>query len=862
MYQRFAILFYILFISNLFSQRIVQNFNNNWQFLKRSIPTESNEKDWEKITIPHTWNLDAYEKRDYDRNTYWYRKQFQIHENLKGKELYLRFEAVNSYAEVYLNGKKISDHSGGYSAFHVKLPKEILKEQNIVSVKVNNENEDIPPLSGDFTIFGGIYRDVWLIAVEKEHFDLENSGSKGIFISTSNVSEKEAFVSIKGKIENPNAEKLKIKLNIQNKNKTVYAKEFNQKSSEINLENILIETPNLWSPENPNLYLAKIQLIKKNKIVDELEIPFGIRWFSADTKNGFQLNGKPLKLMGTNRHQDKAPLGIAVPNSVHRDDMKLIKEMGANFVRLAHYQQDDEVLKACDSLGLIVWEEAPVVDIISTSEKFKTNAETALKEMIRQHYNHPSVVFWGYMNEVIIQVQYRLEEEKRPEMYRKTVDLAKYLEKVLKAEDPSRLSVMAYHGVELYNEIGLNGIADVAGWNLYQGWYGDNLNDFEKFVDKQHQKFPDIPIIISEFGAGSDKRLHSLKPETFDFSIEYQQKYLEHYLPEIQKRKFVIGATEWNFIDFNVATRQESMPRTNNKGLVYNDRTPKDIFYYFQSFLRKDIPVLHIATDDWKNRTTISDEDLVEYPLKIYSNLKEVSLVVNGNQYKAQSLENLHKTFSALLKKGRNDIKVSGKFNNQIIEKTSEIFLNIVPKTTYNLSEIDIKINVGSNCDFIDENGETWVADKKYEKGSWGFVDGEIFRKSPGRIGTTAEIVGTKNNPLFQTKREKLSTYRFDVPKGKYEIELGFADLYNAPKALAYDLSKTNSIQNSDENLFDVLINGKVVLKDFSPFREVGINKALLKRIFIENKSNSIEIIFDSKTGINFLNSFSITNTD
>lgn len=548
-----------------------------------------------------------------------------------------------------MNGKKIFNHSGGYGAFHVKLTKEFLKEQNTISVQVNNENDDIPPLSGDFTIFGGIYRDVWLIAVEKEHFDLDNLGSNGIFISTPKVSEQEASVFIKGKFENPLHQNLKIKLEIQNKDEVVYSKTIHQKSNEINLNNILLKNPKLWSPENPNLYSAKLQLIKKNKIVDEIIIPFRIRWFTADTKKGFQLNGKPLKLMGTNRHQDKAPFGIAVPNSVHRDDMKLIKEMGANFVRLAHYQQDDEVLKACDSLGLIVWEEAPIVDIISTTEKFKINAETALKEMILQHYNHPSVVFWGYMNEAIIQVQYRLEEEKRPEMYRKTVELAKHLESVLKMEDPSRLSVMAYHGVDLYNEIGLNGIADVAGWNLYQGWYGDNLNDFEKFVDDQHKKFPDLPIIISEFGAGSDKRLHSLNPETFDFSIEYQQKYLEHYLPEIQKRNFVIGATEWNFIDFNVATRQESMPRTNNKGLVYNDRTKKDVFYYFQSFLRKDIPVLHIATEDWKNRTAISDEDLVEHPLKIYSNLKEVSLIINGSEYSKQALKNYNTVYTAKL---------------------------------------------------------------------------------------------------------------------------------------------------------------------------------------------------------------------
>jgi len=852
-------LFSVFLLICISAQRTEMDFNDHWQFLKKQNLENADAPDWKNVKIPHIWNLDAYEKRDYERNQFWYQKLFDIPENLKNKELFLRFEAVNSYAEVYLNGNLLTKHSGGYSAFHVKLPKEFLKEkQNRITVKADNRNINIPPLSGDFTIFGGMYRNVKLIAVEKQHFSLENFGSKGVFISTPEVSEALGMVSVKGNITNFDTS-LQLKISVKNQGTAVFSETFPLSNENFSINTIKINAPKLWSPETPNLYLAEIQLEKNGKIIDELPVSFGFRWFSADTKNGFMLNGKPLKLMGTNRHQDKFPYGIAVPKEIHWEDVKLIKETGANFLRLAHYQQDDEVLKACDSLGLMVWEEIPVVDIISESGLFKLNAENQLKEMVRQHYNHPSVVFWGYMNEPVIQVQYRVEKEKQPEFYQKTVELAKHLEQLLKQEDDSRLSVIAFHGTNLYNEIGMNGIADVTGWNLYQGWYGDRLEDFEKFTDEQNKNYPEQPIIISEFGAGSDKRLHSLKPETFDFSIEYQQKYLEHYLPEIEKRPYIIGATEWNFIDFNVATRQESMPRTNNKGLVYNDRTPKDVYYYFQAFLRKDIPVLHIAADDWKTRSAVTDNEFYSFPVKVYSNQKNIRLIVNGNEVQTKSTDNFNAVFQVKLNKGKNIVEAVSAEHPGISDK-KEIVLNLIPETLKNAKNIDIAINAGSNCDFFDEKNKIfWMTDRAYTPGSWGFIGGEIFRKSSDRIGTTAEVVNTANTPLFQIKRENIREYRFDVPKGNYEIELGFADLYNAPQKQAYDLSK-NIRQNENLNVFNVYINDVLVLENFCPYEIAGNNSAIIKNFPAKSKKGKIIIRFEKISGASFLNSVRISS--
>ncbi len=851
----------ILFLSyGALAQRITTSFNNDWKFLSAADTLAAKDVDWKPVTIPHTWNLDAYEKRDYKRGKCWYRKSFTIPHSFRNKEIYLRFDAVNSYAEVYLNGQLLATHSGGYSAFNVLLPKKILKPVNELRVLVDNRNIDIPPLSGDFTIFGGIYRQVWMIAVEKEHFDLDNHGSPGVFISTPMVTRKSASVNVKGMVANPQKETLKVQLQLSNNGKVILSKSIKITSGiEWQMNNLIVANPQLWSPDTPHLYHANLKLLRGNRVIDELNIPIGFRWFSADTRNGFLLNGHPLKLMGTNRHQDQKPFGIAVPQWVHENDIRLIKEMGANFLRLAHYQQDDEVLRLCDSLGLIVWEEIPVVDIIKDNDTFRRNARSELIDMIRQHYNHPSVVFWGYMNEAIIQVQYRIPNEEQPPFYQKTVALAKELEHLLKQEDNSRLSVMACHGSNLYNEIGLAGITDVLGWNLYQGWYGDNLTDFEKFTDEQHEKYPDRPIIISEFGAGSDKRLHTLHPEKFDFSIGYQQKLLEHYLPQIVKRPYIIGATEWNFIDFNVASRQESMPRTNNKGLVYNDRTPKDVYYYFQSFLRKDTAMVHIASDDWKVRDVVSDGDSTTIPLKIYSNQPYVQLKVNGQMMVKNPVQNFYSDWLIRVPKGSTIVEaIATEGGNITAMDTLRIETRFTPFSTLLIHQKkwNIAINVGSNCSFYDQaNDITWQADKSYTPGSWGFVDGSIFRKSPGRIGTTAEIAGTFNDPLFQTMRESISSYRIDAPPGKYEIELLFADLYNAPPPQAYDLSKGTANSN-DANVFDISINDSVFCSDFSPYltADKRNNAAVVKKIIVNNAGNSIQISFLKKSGHTFLN--------
>lgn len=859
-----------VFCSARAENRTVQSFNDNWFFqLKNTTETE-------QVQLPHTWNTDAYQTNEYARQSAFYKKKFRLSsEQFAGKRLYLKFDAVNSLAEVTVNGQLLATHKGGYTAFVVDITEYVnLDQWNEVKIHVNNENVNIPPLSGDFTIFGGIYRDVWLIATDEVHISTTDYASSGVYVSTPQASREKADVQVRYSVDNDGSRDaaIAVEVCIADKKGNVVAKETqNYKlkpgKSVSASEMLSIQHPQLWTPDMPNLYSVTVKVTDRSRkqVVDCVEVPLGVRWFALDAERGFLLNGEPLKLMGVSRHQDQYPLGIALTDEMHRRDVKMIKEMGANFLRLAHYPQDEAVLRACDELGLLVWEEVSLVDLIALGDEFAANSQTALVEMIRQHYNHPSVAMWGYMNEVLIQLQYRVKKNRLNVFYENTLRLARVLEETLKTEDPYRLSTMAFHGDQIYNRVGLSNITDVAGWNLYQGWYGNNLNGFEHFLDEEHRKYPARSLFVSEFGAGSDRRLQSLKPEIFDFSMQWQQIFLEHYLPVIMERPYVIGGAEWNFIDFSSASRQESMPHINNKGLVYADRTPKDVYYYFQAFLRKDIPVLHAAVSDWSRRTVVSDGSPVVHPLKVYSNFEKVSLSVNGRSYGEKTMENCNAVWNVELQAGRNVVKASGEFQGKACEQVSEIYVDMVPEhlTEENVSGVELAVNVGSNCYFTDAlSGLCWLPDQAYQPGSWGYVGGEVFRKSPGRIGTTAEVKGTHNNPLLQTMRSGIEGYRFDVPDGTYELELQFADLTAPSRRLAYDLGNGDESEQKDANVFDVTVNGTVWLSEFSPSELVGGNRALVKKQLVTVTGSTIDVRFAVRKGHTFLNAIKLHKLD
>ncbi len=842
LFKRCLLAIVVMFVvTSLQAQREMKTINDNWEFRK------SIDESWESVNLPHTFNIDAYQQRNYYQGKGFYRRTLVLPEIVAERRYYMKIDAASKAANIRVNGKEVGSHVGGYTACIVDIT-EYIRKENLIEITVDNGRKDITPISADFTFWGGIYRDVWLISTPKQHFNMSNMGSDGIFISTPVVNEKRGVLKVKCEVTNDSHESsiLEVRSAIYSPQgkllQTIKQKQKLKSGETYIFENTsgAIESPDLWSPETPSLYLVKTTLVdpKSGKLLDEKNHKVGFRWFTFDGSKGFFLNGKSYKLRGLNRHQDQAPAGVALDDEAHRRDIFLMKELGCNFIRISHFPQDDAILEMCDELGLLAWEEIPIINIVPNTPGYDDNCEYNLREMIRQHYNHSSVITWGYMNEILLTAP----SIGKPEWLackERTVNLAQRLEAVLKEEDPGRASVMAFNMTNLYNEIGLN-LVDVVGWNLYHGWYVDKLKDFNAWCEDQHRRYPDQPMIISEWGAGSDKRLHSTQGRAFDFSIEYQQTYIEHYLPFIENTEWISGCAYWNFIDFNVA-RQESMPRVNNKGLAYNNRIWKDVAYYFKAMWRKDIPVIRIASRDWEMRT---GEINKPQSIKIYSNMPEVELFINGQSIGCQKIANCHTVFNVILPEGISVLMAQGIKNGKTVQDAMTIQFKSLP----NIAEGDeLAINVGSNCYFTsDISNLTWLPDQPYTAGGWGYIGGKAH-------STTSEIYNTLDGPIYQTWREGNWSYKIDAPIGEYEIELLIADVTKPAAQLANLLNKNKEEKHSGETRFHISICGKQVETNFSPIDGGKHRTAFKRRYIIRNEHDHIVISAGAVKGEPFL---------
>lgn len=843
LFKRCLLAIVVMFVvTSLQAQREMKTINDNWEFRK------SIDESWESVNLPHTFNIDAYQQRNYYQGKGFYRRTLVLPEIVAERRYYMKIDAASKAANIRVNGKEVGSHVGGYTACIVDIT-EYIRKENLIEITVDNGRKDITPISADFTFWGGIYRDVWLISTPKQHFNMSNMGSDGIFISTPVVNEKRGVLKVKCEVTNDSHESsiLEVRSAIYSPQgkllQTIKQKQKLKSGETYIFENTsgAIESPDLWSPETPSLYLVKTTLVdpKSGKLLDEKNHKVGFRWFTFDGSKGFFLNGKSYKLRGLNRHQDQAPAGVALDDEAHRRDIFLMKELGCNFIRISHFPQDDAILEMCDELGLLAWEEIPIINIVPNTPGYDDNCEYNLREMIRQHYNHSSVITWGYMNEILLTAP----SIGKPEWLackERTVNLAQRLEAVLKEEDPGRASVMAFNMTNLYNEIGLN-LVDVVGWNLYHGWYVDKLKDFNAWCEDQHRRYPDQPMIISEWGAGSDKRLHSTQGRAFDFSIEYQQTNEEHYLPFIENTEWISGCAYWNFIDFNVAARQESMPRVNNKGLAYNNRIWKDVAYYFKAMWRKDIPVIRIASRDWEMRT---GEINKPQSIKIYSNMPEVELFINGQSIGCQKIANCHTVFNVILPEGISVLMAQGIKNGKTVQDAMTIQFKSLP----NIAEGDeLAINVGSNCYFTsDISNLTWLPDQPYTAGGWGYIGGKAH-------STTSEIYNTLDGPIYQTWREGNWSYKIDAPIGEYEIELLIADVTKPAAQLANLLNKNKEEKHSGETRFHISICGKQVETNFSPIDGGKHRTAFKRRYIIRNEHDHIVISAGAVKGEPFL---------
>ena len=594
--------------------RKVQSINSKWKFVKANVALADLAKaKAQNVSVPHTWNnLDGQDGGgDYFKGTCWYYKKLGKLPLEADEVAYLEFEGVHSIADVYLNGKEIAHHEGGFSTFRVRIDKH-LNEENILAVRVDNSaNDYIYPQWADFTFFGGIYRNVNLIVTNKTHFDLDYYGGPGVIVTPS-VEGKNSKVAVQCFVNNK--EGLKVNAELLDGNKQV-VNVFKQQELEFDFE---IKDVILWDGlDNPHLYTLKVELVKDGVVLDNKEVRFGVRTFSVDPEKGFFLNGRSYPLRGVSRHQDRYNLGWAITRKEHAEDMALIKEVGANTIRLAHYQHDQYFYDLCDENGMVVWAEIPFISMQMV--KGRANTVSQMKELVIQNYNHPSIVVWGLSNEITMGG----ENEELLDNHRELNDLCHELDK-------TRLTTMAQVSM-LDVESPMNQVSDILSYNHYFGWYGGEVEDNAVWFDNFHKLHPNRCFGISEYGCESILKWHSSKPEQGDYTEEYQCYYHHKMLETFATRPYLWATHVWNMFDFAADNRDEGgVKGRNNKGLVtYDRKTKKDSFFLYQAYWRKE-PMLHLA----KKRYLYRCED--ETQVLVYSNLPEVSLYVNGKLFETK----------------------------------------------------------------------------------------------------------------------------------------------------------------------------------------------------------------------------------
>lgn len=573
--------------------RKIININKDWTF------SDSDGNNTIQLDLPHTWNaLDGNTGgNDYLRAKHIYTKTFDRPDS---DEVYLEVKGANSTATVFVNGIDTVTHHGGFATFRVDITPYIKEKNNIVSIFVDNAaNEAVYPQTADFTFFGGLYRDVNLVCVGKNHFETSFAGTSGLKITPT-------FADGTWQVA--------FETQVAGNGDVVYQVYDNDNVIATTQSNcVTIANPHLWDGANdPHLYTAVAQLYVDNTLVDEISDTFGLRTYNIDAQKGFFLNGRSYPLRGVCRHQDRDKMGYAVTQTEHEEDLQLILEIGANTVRLAHYQHDDHFYHLCDKAGLVVWAEIPYIS--RHMPDANDNTQQQIQELVTQQYNHPSIVVWGISNEITMFGKHRKD----------MLSQHKKLNQLCHQLDKTRLTTLAcYSMCTPWNNVAH--ITDVVSWNLYLGWYfpGLWLNDAWFWLFRT--LYPRRAIGLSEYGAEGMPNLHSTHPKRGDNTEEYQCIYHEYMLKFFQRSHYLWATHVWNMFDFAADARdQGGEPGMNHKGLVtYDRKTKKDVFFLYKAYWTTQ-PFVHLCGKRFERRTG------KKLKLKVYSNCKEVSLYVDG----------------------------------------------------------------------------------------------------------------------------------------------------------------------------------------------------------------------------------------
>lgn len=632
--------------------REIISLNENWtlSFPKGDHATE-------QVNLPHTWN--AVDGNDgngsYLRTTGVYTRTFTAPKQPReGGRTYVEVLAAALNSTVKVNGQVATTHEGGFSIFRADVTDLCHESENELTIEVSNEDTpSMYPSSADFTFYGGLYRGVNLISVPDAHFDLDYYGGPGMMVTPVPTEDGGANFTIKSFVTNP-ADDLTVMYSIEDCfGREVASAVRGSADTEVT---IYVPDAQLWSMDEPNLYTVVATLQRNNEEVDEIAANVGVRFFKVTPDEGFSINGVPTPLRGVSRHQDRVFEGNALTAEEHYDDAMLIKELGANTIRLAHYQHSQDFYDACDEIGFAVWAEIPFISVFKKGEGAHKHVMEEMKELIIQNYNHPSIMFWGISNEILI-----------GGISQELVDTHHDLEKLCKELDPTRLTTIAHVSTTPVNGP-MHHITDLESYNHYFGWYGGKMEQNGPWLDQFHAEHPDICIGISEYGCEGIINWHSNTPQCKDYTEEYQALYHEHMAQVFEDRPWVWASHVWNMFDFGCAARNEGgVSGRNNKGLVTMDRkTKKDSYFVYQAYWTQT-PMVHIAGRRHAQRAGETTE------IKVYSNQDTVVLYVNGKEVGQQTAHRVFK-FNVALNEGFNTIvAVAGDVKDSItLEKVAE----------------------------------------------------------------------------------------------------------------------------------------------------------------------------------------------
>ncbi|RYX82915.1 glycoside hydrolase family 2 protein [bacterium] len=667
------------------AQRQTRELTTGWKFLRQDAEVGADTSTWTNVQVPHTWNnidgqngqaATAETPAGYYRGPAWYERKLEVPASWKSKRVFLRFEGTSLVSDVYLNGQQIGQHRGAFGAFCFELTSKLKFDgTDELRVKVNNARvDDVAPLSGDFTVFGGIYRPVSLFATDSVCVSPLNYASPGLYLTARSITAKDATVEAKTILSNglSTPSPVLVETQIKDRGGKVVEKASQRvtlpdSATQTLVQNLQVKNPHLWNGrKDPYLYSATVRVWRGKTLLDEVTQPLGIRTVALTNERGFLLNGAPYSLHGVNRHQEKQDKGWALSNTDHDEDYKLIADVGATVIRLAHYPQSEYFQNLCDKGGMILWEEIPQVNETRLTPEFASNAETQLREMILQHGNHPSVAFWGLSNEL----NSKWANEATPELER---------QKALAHEMDATRPVVTATERSSEKSTSLK-VPDWIGYNAYPGWYGGNVNDMTNIIERV-SKLSGKRIAMSEYGAGANYRQH-MEGAVGDLKIqaggpfhpeEYQTFVHQRDWEQMMDNPNLWGTFIWAMFDFAVDWRNEgTTPGLNDKGLVSHDRKVKKDSYFFYKANWNPEPMTYIAA------RRMTPRKLPTTQVKVFSNCENVELMVNGISLGTAKPDKVHvfRWENVKLAAGKNRIQATGHTNTKVIKDECEWVLD------------------------------------------------------------------------------------------------------------------------------------------------------------------------------------------